>query len=235
MRTRHVTRAALRCVTGTLAVAGAAYVAHAAFTWLRYGTPTRPRADDEDALLDRFLPEYEVVERMRRHVRAPANVTLSAAESQDLMGTPGVNLIFLARQCAMGVGLRTRELPTALIDQVKALGWVELARTPGREIVMGAVTQPWKGEVTFRSIPPAEFARFAEPGYVKIAWTLRADPVGPGASIFRSETRALATDPAARARFRTYWSLVAPGVWLIRRLSAAPMAADAERRHLHAA
>jgi hypothetical protein len=53
--------------------------------------------------------------------------------------------------------------------------------------------------------------------------------------MFRTETRAVGTDPAARARFRRYWSLVSPGVFLIRRLSLAPIRAEAERRARRAA
>lgn len=235
MRTREMVNTGTRCVTGALACAGAAYVAHTAYTWLRYGRPPTPAPAERDLLLDTFMPQYDVVDRMQREVQAPAEVTLAAAETQDLMGAPGVNLIFRVRQLAMGADLETKALPSPLIEQVKALGWIELRRIPGREVVMGAVTQPWKGDVTFRAIPPGEFAAFAEPGYVKIAWTLRADPLGPDRSLFRSETRAAATDEASRARFRRYWSLVAPGVWLIRRLSAAPMAAEAERRGAAAA
>lgn len=68
------------------------------------------------------------------------------------------------------------------------------------------------------------------PESVKIAWTLRVDPTGDGASIFRTETRAGATDDAGRRRFRPYWALAAPGIRVIRRLSLAPLKADAERR-----
>jgi hypothetical protein len=37
------------------------------------------------------------------------------------------------------------------------------------------------------------------------------------ASIFRTETRAVATDAVARAKFRRYWSFLSPGISLIRR------------------
>jgi hypothetical protein len=56
-----------------------------------------------------------------------------------------------------------------------------------------------------------EFATFDERDYVKIAWTLRADRAGAGASHFSTETRVVATDAATRARFRWYWSLFSPG------------------------
>ena len=95
---------------------------------------------------------------------------------------------------------------------------------------MGAVTQPWMADVVFRPLPPEEFAAFRDPDYVKIVWTLRADPVGPAESVFRTETRAVATDSVARAKFRRYWSLLSPGIILIRWASLGQLKADAERR-----
>jgi len=65
---------------------------------------------------------------------------------------------------------------------------------------------------------------------VKIVWTLRADPVDGTHSIFRTETRALATDAEARTRFRRYWSLLSPGIIVIRWMALGPLKADAERR-----
>ena len=95
---------------------------------------------------------------------------------------------------------------------------------------MGAVTQPWEANVVFQPLPPAEFAAFNEPGFVKIAWTLRADPIGTDASIFRTETRAVATSPVSRAKFRRYWSLLSPGIIVIRWASLRPLKTEAERR-----
>jgi hypothetical protein len=96
--------------------------------------------------------------------------------------------------------------------------------------VMGAVTQPWKGDVVFRGIPANEFVGFHESGYVKIAWTLGADPVSPIESVFRTETRVIATDPIARQRFRWYWARFSPGIVLIRRAMLGAVKDEAERR-----
>jgi hypothetical protein len=112
----------------------------------------------------------------------------------------------------------------------KSIGWGVHAEVPGRELVMGAMTQPWKAHVVFRAIPPEDFAAFDVPGYVKIVWTLRADPVDATHSIFRTETRAIATDAEARRKFRRYWSLLSPGIIVIRWMSLGPLKADAERR-----
>ena len=100
---------------------------------------------------------------------------------------------------------------------------------------MGAVTEPWMPNPIFRPVPPDEFSAFQEPEYVKIVWNLRADPVGPAESIFTTETRAATTDAGARAKFRVYWSFASPGIWLIRRLTLAPLRREAERRFRYGA
>jgi hypothetical protein len=95
---------------------------------------------------------------------------------------------------------------------------------------MGAVTRPWEANVTFRALPPEQFAAFKEPGYVKIAWTIRADQLTASQSVFRTETRAIATDAYARIRFRRYWSFLSPGIIVIRWALLGPVRTEAERR-----
>ena len=122
--------------------------------------------------------------------------------------------------------------PKGLLAQTTSLGWRVLAENPGREIVVGAVTQPWLPNVVFRGLAPEEFRAFKEPGYVKIVWTLRADPVGESESIFRTETRVTTTDQTARTKFRWYWARFSPGIVLIRRVMLGLLKTDAERRAL---
>jgi len=57
-----------------------------------------------------------------------------------------------------------------------------------------------------------------------------ADPAGDLRSVFRTETRVVATDPGARTKFRRYWSFVSPGIVLIRWLMLGPVKAEAEAR-----
>jgi hypothetical protein len=188
------------------------------------------RPDGRDALLDRFIPDYDVVERHAIRVAAPPALTLTAACEQDLFHVPLIRAIFKAREILLRAAPDARPRPRGLLVETLALGWGVLAEVPGREIVVGAVTKPWEPNPTFRALRPEDFAAFDEPGYVKIAWTLRADPLDADASRFRTETRAIATDAAARARFLRYWALVSPGIALIRRLSLRPLKREAERR-----
>lgn len=220
---------ALRWAAGGVGAAAAGYATYVAVSWARYGHVCQGGPEAADPLLDRFMPAYEVAERHHIAVDAPADVTLAAAKQMDLLSSGLVRGIFAARECLLGAARDERQLPVGLLDQVRALGWGILAEVPGREIVVGAVTKPWEANVVFRALPPVEFATFAEPGYVKIAWTLRADPVDAETSVFRTETRAIATDPFARSKFRLYWSALSPGIILIRWMMLRPLKRQAEQ------
>jgi len=215
--------------TGVGVLAGA-YGMYAAVSWLRYGRVPQPTPPERDELLDRFMPAYDVVESHHVRVEAPADIALAAAREQDLLRLPLVRMIFKARELALRATPDGRPQPRGLVAATLALGWGVLSEVPGREIVVGAVTRPWEANVSFRALPPGDFAAFSEPGFVKIAWTLRADPIDGETSIFRTETRAVATDATARARFRRYWAFASPGIVLIRRLSLQPLKRAAERR-----
>jgi hypothetical protein len=208
--------------------------AYVGLRWLRYGKTFPAKDDERDTLLDRFLPSYEVVERHHVRVAAPATITLAAAAEMDLHESGLVQAIFKARELVLGGAPPKGAPPRGLLEEMKSLGWGVLAEIPGREIVLGAVTQPWVADTVFRAVPPDEFAAFDEPGYVKIVTALRADANGPAASIARTETRAATTDPTARAKFRLYWSAFSPGIVLIRRVMLGLVKADAERRALEA-
>ncbi len=213
-----------------MGVAAAAYGLYAGVTWLRYGHAEPSSSQDEDPLLDRFMPAYEVVERHSVRVAAPAETTFAAACETNLLSSPISRAIFRAREVILGSTPDAEERPSGVLALTKSIGWGVLAEVPGREIVMGAVTQPWEANVTFRALPPDDFASFKEPGFVKIVWTLRADPISADESVFRTETRVIATDASARRKFRRYWSLLSPGIIIIRAVMLQPVKQEAESR-----
>jgi hypothetical protein len=120
--------------------------------------------------------------------------------------------------------------PQGVVSETLALGWGRLAERPKRELVMGAVTQPWRADVVFRAVPAEAFASFAEPDLVKIAWTLEAEPIDATRSRFATETRVVSTNEWSRRKFRRYWLLVGPGIVLIRWLTVSAVRREAERR-----
>ena len=87
----------------------------------------------------------------------------------------------------------------------------------------------WNDTPSKRAIT-AFVQRVHEPGYAKIVWTLRADPINATESVARTETRVTTTDQAARKAFRRYWSLVSPGVEVIRWVSLRLVKREAEGR-----
>lgn len=204
---------------------GLGYVAR---TWIRYGRRD-PALSGHDALLDRFIAHPEVSERHYTLVSAPAEVTWDAARALDFRRSPVVRGIFRGRELLMRSRPPTQDGFGSFLDQITALGWRILAEETGRELVFGAVTRPWEADVVFRGVPPEEFAGFSEPGYAKIAWTLQVEPAGRR-SVFSTETRVATTDAEARRRFRRYWSMMSPGILLIRRESLRLVRREAERR-----
>jgi hypothetical protein len=169
-------------------------------------------------LVDRFLPAPDVRTVHSIRIRASPERVMHETEQFDLESLGVVRALFRIR----GWMLRARPLPShvarGLVDRLSSIGWGTLAHEPGRQRVFGAVTRPWEGDVRFTPVAPEAFASFAEPGLVKIAWTLEAerDPRRLDVTVFRTETRASGTDTDARRRFRRYWRLVRPGVVLIR-------------------
>jgi hypothetical protein len=229
MASAHM-RSALKWIAGALGLATGAYASYVGVTWLRYGHASPARDGDADPLLDRFMPTYEIVERHHIRVAAPAAVTLAVAREVDLQGSPIVRTIIRAREVILGATPDDRPRPRGLLAETQSLGWGVLAEVTERQIVVGAVTKPWEANVTFRALPPDQFTAFSEPGYVKIAWTIRADPISETESVFRTETRAIATDPDARTTFRRYWSFLSPGIIIIRWALLDPVRKEAERR-----
>jgi hypothetical protein len=211
-------------------LAAGAYSAYAGWNWLTYGRPKKP-CDPlaADRLLEDFLPDHEVVERHHIAIHCRPAIALAAACEMNLRDSAAIRAIFRAREILFS-GKPDDTLPAGLLAQLKAMGWGILAETPGREIVFGAITRPWEPNVSFHSLDAAGFRAFHEPGWVKIAFTLRADPMGEDRCVFRTETRAVATDPESRSRFRFYWACLSPGIVLIRMLSLLPLKREAERR-----
>ena len=175
------------------------------------------------------MPDYDVADRHQTSVAAPANMAFAAACEIDLQQSAIIRGIFTWREHLLGSDPATTTGPRGLVAWTMNMGWGVLAEVPNREIVIGAVTRPWDPNPVFHAVSPERFAEFDEPDYVKIVWTLRADPSGERTSIIRHETRAVATDSIARRKFRRYWSFLSPGIIVIRRVALKLVKGEAER------
>jgi len=167
--------------------------------------------------IDSFVPQFDLRKRHETVAYAPASIVMEVARNFDLESISLVRWTFWLRAKLLRA-LATLARPTALISNMTELGWGVLAEEPGKYLLAGAFCQPWEGNVAFQPIPPERFASFAEPGQVKIVWTLEVESLGPNLTRLATETRVRATDDAARAKFRSYWRMFSPGILMIRRL-----------------
>ncbi len=181
-------------------------------------------------LINWFMPVALVTERHETLVRAPADIVLSVAKTFDMQSVLLIRAIIWMRGKILGATPLPVRRPQGLVAETLGMGWGVLAERSGRELVVGAVTQPWQADVKFTAVAPDRFAAFAEPGLVKIAWTLEVDPLGPSLTRFRTETRAVATDGTAQRRFLRYWRWAGIGMVAIRWLLLPALRREAERR-----
>jgi hypothetical protein len=185
------------------------------------------------ALIDRYLPVFDVRDYRAIRVAAEPAAAYAAFRSLDLKRSRLVRLLFSIRTLPERFRERSTvsNLPYAsFLDEALAVGWTILEEDPGREMVVGAVTQPWAPVVRFHGVPGPEFLEFAQPGFTKIAWSIAARLAEPGVTELVTETRVAATDPVSRKRFRRYWFFVNPGIRLIRIVSLRLIKQDLERR-----
>lgn len=183
------------------------------------------------AVIDSFIPQPDVRERHETVVRAPAELVLEVARRFDVQSIPLVRTIFWLRGKLLRAKAPASARPKGLdTDALRAMGWGVLAEVPGRSFVAGAACQPWQADVVFTPIAPDRFAAYVEPDRVKIAWTLEVEALGPALSRFATETRAVATDAQARAKFRRYWRYAGIGILAIRWLLVPAVRRQAEGR-----
>ena len=200
----------------------------AVVSWAGYGRGSRPAHISDPAR--QFLPDYEVEELFRANVRAPAPLTFAAAEDMRLDALPVIRGSSARASASWAAELRSPFQPEA--SSSKCDRWDgKCSSSPQREIVLGAVTQPWNRDVVFRALSPGEFAAFHSPGFVKIVVMIAASPIDSGTSRLEIGTYVATTDPVARARFRRYWAVFSPGILLIRAIALSAVKSEAEHRY----
>jgi hypothetical protein len=163
-----------------------------------------------------FIPRPDVHDHHEIVINAPADLVFFDATRLDVESMPIVRTIFRIRGWLMRDTFEAPHRPLGIVADMMVLGWGLLAHTPCRTIVMGAAARSWTRDVTFRTIAPEDYTAFAEPDYVKIVWTLEAEPIGPERTRFRTETRVEATDASVRRKFFWCWLAFGIGIRFIR-------------------
>jgi len=193
---------------------------------LRRKAASRGNAD----LIEGFIRNPDVKKHHEIVIQAPASIVFDVAEHFDLHSIPTIRILFRLREFFLLIRPKPRPKLKALASESAHLGWIRLSHTPGSHLVMGAVAQPWVGDVEFKAMSPEQFMMFSDPGFVKIAWTLEAEALERRTTLFRTQTHVLATDPVARKRFLLYWAFAGRFVGLIRILGLRAIRRESERR-----
>ena len=99
-------------------------------------------------------------------------------------------------------------------------GFTVLGEDLRRELVVGAIGQPWRlaGGRGMAVVGGHDFAAFDQAGYAKMAANFRLDSIAGGrATRLSTETRVACTDASSARRFARYRRLIRPASGAIRR------------------
>jgi hypothetical protein len=128
-------------------------------------------------------------------------------------------LLFFLRELPWRLSRRDFSSPGLgfTMENMLKLGFIDLGRLQGRELVLGLAARPWRLRPDILRLSPEEFIALDRQGYVKVAANFRVDPQGESLTRLSTETRIQCLGPGARRAFRVYWTLIRPGSGLIRR------------------
>jgi hypothetical protein len=183
-------------------------------------------ADSEQVVstvLDRLVPSFQAVERHSTTIAASPD-QVWAALSQVTASELRMFRVLMGVRALPG---RLARSPRARFDADEPLlGWAVrfgfsiLGEDARRELVVGAIGQPWRlaGGRGMAVAGGQDFAAFDQPGYAKMAANFRLDLIAGGrATRLSTETRVACTDPSSARRFGRYWRLIRPASGAIRR------------------
>jgi hypothetical protein len=195
-------------------------------------------ADSEQVVstvLDRLVPSFQAVERHSTTIAASPD-QVWAALSQVTASELRMFRVLMGVRALPG---RLARSPRARFDADEPLlGWAVrfgfsiLGEDARRELVVGAIGQPWRlaGGRGMAVAGGQDFAAFDQPGYAKMAANFRLDLIAGGrATRLSTETRVACTDPSSARRFGRYWRLIRPASGAIRRSWLTAIKRRAER------
>jgi hypothetical protein len=179
-------------------------------------------------LIDRFLPDYDVVEHHETVVDAPPDRAYRAVKDFDLARSPVVLAWLAARGLPHLFTGAVKPKRRLQLDDILESGFVVLGEEPGRELVLGIVGKFWQLSSGVHRIEPDDFIGFDTPGFAKAVWNFLVDEREDGGSTVVTETRVASTDDEARRKFGWYWRLIGPFSALIRRVMLGQIKREAE-------
>ena len=121
MRTKELAQTAAWWTAAGTAAAVTLYAAYVSVAWVRYGRVYSRPTETRDALLDGFMPTYEIREHHDIRVAAPADMTLAVARNVDVLNLPVVRALVKGRELIIG-GACSRRFPTEKSSWARSRG-----------------------------------------------------------------------------------------------------------------
>lgn len=179
------------------------------------------------ATLDDFMPEPRLCEIDAIRVGGEPHEVMRAAKHFDLASGALARFLFWLRSLPERLKARADEQtePSLKLEDIgrsSAPGFRVLEDAPD-QLIVGAIGRFWEPSIVFADVPAERFAAFAEPGWGKLVWVLRAEPEAPGSRL-TIELRLSATDDASWHKLHLYFATIGPFSRLIRRQSLSRMA-----------
>jgi hypothetical protein len=186
-------------------------------------------------VLGRLMPTSQAAELHATTIAASAD-QVWAALAEVTMGELRLFRLLMGLRVLPG---RLRGSPRArfdadepLLDWAVRFGFTILGEEARRELVVGAIGQPWRlgGGRAMAVAGGEDFAAFDQAGYAKMAANFQLARIADGRAIeLSTETRVVCTDAASARRFARYWWLIRPASGAIRRSWLAAIKRRAER------
>jgi hypothetical protein len=172
-------------------------------------------------MLDQLIPTPRLLELDQADVAAPPERVWELLRHADLARSPLIRALFAIR--TLPDRLRGDHPDTGVhIDDLRSTpehpGFQVLLEDAPRAFAVGAIGKVWELEIPFVHVPSAaSFLAFSEPGFVKVAWSVRVAPLGERDSRIEFEVRVDATDEESWPKFKRYFRIIGPGSHFIRR------------------
>jgi hypothetical protein len=159
-------------------------------------------------LLEKYLPDYTYAQKHSVIIRASRTEIFSLADKLDMSSSSLIRVLFWLRR--MPAHMLTKE----------GMGhdkFIELEKTPGRELIIGLIGQFWKPDGNLQNFQPSQFISFNENRFLKAVWNFELIDHSPTEVLLKTETRIFCPDPITRKKFSRYWFFIRPFSGLIRK------------------
>jgi hypothetical protein len=173
-------------------------------------------------LIGQLMPDFRLRQVDHVAVEASPDRAWEAVEAFDAASIAYIRWLFDLRLIPAWISARVRGRPAperarlSLRDAGEVAGFFRLEER-AREICVGSIGKFWKADIEYAPDAQHRFQTFAEPGFGKLAWSLRIDPRASGGAWITFDLRVGATDDQAWRTFGRYWALIGQFSHLVRR------------------